>query len=266
MSSNEPGHLRSAIVSGGAGGIGSEICTRLAADGYAVVVADAREGACDRLAGELPAPNGQEHRGFAGDLTSSAVNDELAAFAAQTAPIGCVVNAIGISPKKDGEKILFEDIDDELWERVLRVNLTAPFYLMRAAVRHMPNDGTASIVNMLSITARAGTGAARDARFGPFLPSAAAYGATKAALHNLTVSIAYELAERRIRVNGVAPGYVQTPMMGAVPVDERLLDSVPMQRFAKPEEVAAVVAFLAGPEASYVTGASYEVNGGWASC
>lgn len=257
---------RSAIVTGGGGGIGSVICRRLAEDGYRVVVADARPDAAEAVASDLPVAAGQRHLPFGGDLTSSAVNADLAEAAAELAPIGCIVNAVGISPKRDGRKILFHEIDDELWDQVLRINLTAPFYLIREAHRLMPEDGTASIVNLLSITAKTGTGAARDAAFGPFIPSAAVYGASKAALHNLTVSLAFELADRHIRVNGVAPGFVQTPMMGAVPVDERLLGAVPMQRFATPDEVAALVSFLAGPEASYITGSSYDINGGWSTC
>lgn len=260
---NQP---RTAIVSGAAGGIGREICFALASDGYIVIVADIREDLCHSLAAELPTPAGQKHASFSGDLTESVVNDELAEFANGIAPIGCLVNAVGISPKRDGQKILFAEIDDELWDRVLQVNLTAPFYLMRAAAKLMPTDGTANIINLLSITARTGTGATHDANFGPFLPSAAVYGVSKAGLHNLTVSLAFELADRNIRVNGVSPGYVQTEMTGAVPVDDKLLNTVPMQRFALPREVASIVSFLASPKASYVNGSNYEVNGGWVSC
>lgn len=262
--SSEPAR-RTAVVTGGAGEIGRAICRQLAADGYAVVVADLDQQAAENLAGELPGVSAGEHRGFAGDLAESAVNRELASFAGGIAPVGVVVNAVGISPKQDGKKIRFFDLSDELWNRVLAVNLTAPFYLMREVYRHMPHDGTASVVNLLSITGRTGSGAPADAHFGPFLPSAVAYGASKAALHNLTVSLSYELAEFRIRVNGVAPGYVQTPMMGGVAVDERLLASVPMNRFATPEEVADATSFLTGPKASYITGTSIDVNGGWAA-
>ncbi|MCF2573860.1 SDR family NAD(P)-dependent oxidoreductase [Brevibacterium sp. UCMA 11754] len=264
---NRPDHeLRTAIVSGGAGGIGSVICRRMADEGYAVVVADSNSEAAESLANSLPTTGEATHHGFSGDLTESSVNRELAEFAGNLAPIGLIVNAVGISPKKNGEKIRFFDLDDDLWNTVLAVNLSAPFYLMREAYRFMPTDGTASIINLLSITARTGTGAPHDSHFGPFIPSTVAYGATKAALHNLTVSIAHELADSHIRVNGVAPGYVRTPMMGSVPADERLLSSVPMNRFAEPEEVADSIAFLAGSRASYITGTSLDVNGGWATC
>ena len=257
---------RTAIVTGGAGGIGSAISRRLATAGYAVVVADADPEAAELTAATLPGVDGAEHRGFAGDLTDSAVNRALAEVAAAEAPIGVIVNAVGISPKRDGRKISFFEMTDDEWNRVMAVNVSAPFFLIREAFRHMPTDGTASIVNLLSITAKLGAGGAPDAVFPPHLPSTVAYAASKAALQNLTASLSRELAGHRIRVNGVAPGFVQTPMMSSVPIDERLLGQVPMKRFAQPEEIADAVAFLVSNRASYITGTSLDVNGGWVTC
>ncbi|MGB9033603.1 MAG: SDR family oxidoreductase [Paeniglutamicibacter sp.] len=257
---------RTAVVSGGAGGIGSVICRRLANEGYSVVVADVNRDAADAVAADLPLVGNAQHHGFGGDLAQSSVNRELAEFAAGIAPIGVLVNAVGISPKNNGQKIRFFELDDELWNTILGVNLSAPFFLTREAYRYMPTDGTASIVNLLSITAKTGTGGPSEAHFVPYVPSTIAYGATKAALHNMTVSLAHELAEFHIRVNGVSPGYVQTGMMGAVPIDEKLLATVPMNRFAEPGEVADAVAFLASDKASYINGANLDVNGGWATC
>ncbi len=257
---------RTAIVTGGAGGIGRTISRRLAAEGYAVVVADIDQAAADQAAASLPEIDGADHRGFAGDLTDSGVNRALAGVAAETGQISVLVNAVGISPKRNGRKIPFFELTDEEWNQVMAVNASAPFFLIREAFRYMPTDGSASIVNLLSITAKLGTGGPSDASFGPFLPSSVAYGASKAALQNLTASLSHELAGRRIRVNGIAPGFVQTPMMGDVPVDERLLGQVPMRRFAKPEEIADAVAFLISDKASYITGISLDINGGWRTC
>ena len=257
---------QTAIVTGGAGGIGRAISHRLAAEGYAVVVADRDQEATDLAVAGQPEIDGAEHRGFAGDLTSSEANRELAAFAGQIAPIGVLINAVGISPKRNGAKIPFYELSDEEWNHVMAVNASAPFFLIREAYRYMPTDGSASIVNLLSITSKLGTGGPADATSGLFLPSSVAYGASKAALQNLTASLAHELAHRKIRVNGVAPGFVQTPMMSSVPIDERLLGQVPMKRFAQPEEIADAVAFLVSNRASYITGTSLDVNGGWVTC
>jgi NAD(P)-dependent dehydrogenase (short-subunit alcohol dehydrogenase family) len=258
--------LQTAIVTGGAGGIGQVISRRLAAEGYAVVVADLDQAAADRTAASLPGVGWAEHRGFAGNLAEGAANKELAAFAAEAGPVGVVVNAVGISPKRNGQKIRFFELSDEEWHNVMAVNVAAPFFLIREVYRHMPTDGSASIVNLLSITAKAGTGGSPDAEFAPFLPSSVAYGASKAALQNLTASLAHELADFNIRVNGVAPGFVQTPMMGDVPQDAKLLGQVPMKRFARPEEIADAVAFLTGNQSTYITGISLDVNGGWLTC
>ncbi|PWV72555.1 3-oxoacyl-[acyl-carrier protein] reductase [Prauserella marina] len=255
---------RTAIVTGGAGGIGAAICARLALSGYTVVVTDIASEAADKVAAALPSPHGAKHRGFAGDLTSSAVNRELAKLA--DSPIGVIVNAVGISPKRNGRKIAFADLTDEEWHRIMAVNVAAPFFLVREAYSRMPADGTASIVNLLSITAKLGSGGQEDADFPPHLPSNVAYAASKAALQNLTASLSRELAGRRIRVNGVAPGFVRTPMMGEVPAEGRLLDQVPMKRFALPEEIADAVDFLVSDRAAYITGTSLDINGGWLTC
>ena len=257
---------QTAIVTGGAGGIGRAISHRLAAEGYAVVVADMDQAATDLTVAGLPQVNGATHTGFAGDLTSSEANRELAALAAEVAPIGVLVNAVGISPKRNGAKVPFFELGDDEWNHVMAVNASAPFFLIREAYRYMPTDGSASIVNLLSITSKLGTGGPADAAFGPFLPSSVAYGASKAALQNLTASLALELADLQIRVNGVAPGFVQTPMMSSVPIDDKLLNQVPMKRFAQPAEIADAVAFLVSSRASYITGTSLDVNGGWLTC
>ncbi|MGW0688429.1 SDR family NAD(P)-dependent oxidoreductase [Streptomyces sp. NPDC002754] len=252
---------RSAIVTGGAGGIGSVIAAQLAQSGYRVVVADVDDDRAKATADELP---GEGHLGFGGDLTSSSVNADLAAAATGLAPLGALVNAVGISPKREGRKIELEEIDDALFHQVMAVNVAAPFFLVREAARFMPDDGTASIVNLLSIAGRLGTGGPAGAHYPPFLPSAMVYGASKAALANLTVSLAHELAPRHIRVNGVAPGFVQTPMMGQVPPAGPLVDQVPARRYARPQEIAAAIQFLLSPQASYITGTSIDVDGGWA--
>ncbi|MCG2623373.1 SDR family oxidoreductase [Arthrobacter sp. I2-34] len=255
---------QTAIVTGGAGGIGRVISRRLAEAGYQVVVADANETAAKQTAADLP--GAVAHSWFAGDLTDSGTNRELAAQAAGLAPIGVIVNAVGISPKDNGRKRPFWEIGDEEWDLVMAVNVRAPFLLVREAFRQMPSDGSASIVNLLSITSKLGTGGAPDAAFPPYLPSSVAYAASKAALQNLTASLSRELAGFNIRVNGVAPGFVATTMTGGMPDEAKMLAQVPAGRFGRPEEIADAIEFLASDKASYINGASLDINGGWLTC
>lgn len=256
---------RSAIVTGGAGGIGSAICRRLADAGYIVIVADVSASAAQRVATSLAPTAHMPHLSVAGDLTTVAGNQSAVKAAIDAAPIGAIVNAVGISPKEDGHKRAFSDITEAEWDEVLGVNLKAPFLLVQQAHEHLPIDGSASIVNLLSIAAWMGTGGPAGAVFGPHLPSSAAYAASKGGLRMLTASLARELAPSRVRVNGVAPGFVSTQMMERVPESdiEVLSQQVPMGRFATPDEVADVVAFLVSDRASYITGESIAVNGGW---
>jgi NAD(P)-dependent dehydrogenase (short-subunit alcohol dehydrogenase family) len=255
------------IVTGGAGGIGSVISRRLAEQGYCVVVADADEAAARRVAEELPALGHVKHHPFAGDLATTDANRRLVREATAHGALTVLVNAVGISPKApDGRKRPFFDVSEEEWDLVMAVNLKAPFLLVKEAYGVMPTDGTASIVNLLSITSKLGTGGLPDAEFPPFLPSSVAYAASKAGLQNLTASLARELAGHRIRVNGVAPGFVATAMTGAVPAKDRLSAQVPMGRFAHPDEIAGAIEFLISDKASYITGTSVDINGGWLTC
>lgn len=259
---------RSAIVTGGGGGIGGVISERLAANGYGVVVADANEEAAQRVATSLPSGSGQRHVAIAGDLTTTRPNREAVDAAIAIGPLTALVNAVGISPKAAGEKKPFFEVSAEEWDLVMAVNVKAPLLLVQEAFRAMPHDGTASIVNLLSITSKWGTGGLPGDGFPPHLPSSVAYAASKAALQNLTASLSRELSSFRVRVNGVAPGFVATQMTGGMPsADTQLMTGqIPMGRFARPDEVADAVEFLLSEKAGYITGASLDVNGGALTC
>lgn len=250
-----------AIITGGAGSIGSEIGRRLASRGYRVCVADMNGDRARATASAL----GPEHSWFAGDLGDEPTVEGLVAQVSAQGPIGAVVNAAGISPKHADGKLEVGEISADDFRKVLEVNTIAPFLLAKHARHHMPHDGTAAIVNILSIAVRMASGGVRGAVFPPFISSAAHYGASKAALHNLQVSLCRELAPERIRVNGVAPGFIATEMNANIPAFERqsVLDQIPMGRAGRPEDVADVVEFLVGPGSSYMTGAVIDVNGGW---
>lgn len=259
--------IRSAIVTGGAGGIGRVVSERLAAAGYRVVIADASAEAAEQVAASLPMPNG-DHRIAAGDLTTPETNRAAVDAAGELGTLSVVVNGVGISPKDEGHKRPFFDISPEEWDLVMGVNVKAPLLMAQEAFRHMPVDGTASIVNILSIVSKLGAGGLPGAPFPPYLPSSAAYAASKGALQNLTATLSRELSGFGIRVNGVAPGFVQTQMTGGVPsaATEQMIGQIPMARFAQPGEIADAIEFLISDKASYITGASLDVNGGMITC
>ncbi|MCH1881375.1 SDR family oxidoreductase [Agrococcus sp. ARC_14] len=261
--------LRSAIVTGGGGGIGSVIARRLAETGYAVVVADTSEEAAARVAASLHIEDGAAgHAVVAGDLTLRAVNRRAVDAAIDLAPLGAIVNAVGIAPKDAGMKREFQDISEDEWDLIMAVNVKAPMLLVQEALAHLPVDGTASIVNLLSITSKLGTGGRREDTFPPLLPSSVAYAASKAALQNMTASLGREFASRRIRVNGVAPGFVATTMTGGMPDEQTrtMTAQIPMARFGQPDEIADAIEFLLSPKAAYITGASLDINGGMLTC
>lgn len=250
-----------AVVTGGAGSIGSRIAARLAALGHRVVVADLDAAAVAATVKTIPAGA----VGSAGDLTDPAAVRTLFGTAAELGPVQVLINSAGISPKQDGRKKGFAQIDAGEWRRVFDVNVLAPFLAIQAAVGLMPRDGSASIVNIGSITARMGTGGPLDAEFPPVIPSAAHYAASKGAVHTMGMSLARELAPLGIRLNTVAPGFVTTAMTAGVPGGEnaRILSQVPLGRAGVPDDVVGAVEYLVSDRAAYITGAVLDVNGGW---
>lgn len=148
-----------------------------------------------------------------------------------------------------------ERVDDEEWQRILGVNLTGPFLCCRAARPLLERSGAASVVNVSSIHGHVGG------------HRIASYAASKGGLELFTRSLALEWAPKRIRVNALAPGYLNTEMTEGLREHEhlapRLLERIPMARFGEPQEIAAAALFLASPASSYVTGATLLADGGW---
>lgn len=246
-----------ALVTGGAGHIGAAICERLAVRGYAVTVAD--------LAEPKPELSAVLDRHLAVDVTSEQGARDVVQAAAGADRLDVLVNCVGVSPKKDGRKRPLGEITLAEWQRVFAVNVTACFLIMREAMPLLRPHANASIVNVVSAVAKLGAAGPDGATYGPAHPAGAHYCASKAALANLTVSGARELAEHGIRCNGVAPGYIGTGMGGTTDttVERRLLGQVPLSRSGTTDEVAAVVAFLVSEDASYLTGEIIDVDGGW---
>ena len=158
-----------------------------------------------------------------------------------------LVNNAGITADKTVRKMTVEE-----WDRVLQVNLSGTFYLSRAVLQHMLDRGSGRIVNISSIIGESGN------------IGQANYSASKAGLFGLTMSLAQETARKGITVNSVAPGYISTDMVAAVPEEAlaKVVAKIPVGRLGEPDEVARVVEFLADPDSAYITGQVYAVNGG----
>ena len=238
---------RVALVTGASRGIGREIARRLASDGAEVIVcARGRDGVA-AVAEEITTSGGRA-RTVAMDVADDAsVLTGIADLLKDYATIPLLVNNAGITRDSLLLRMKRED-----WDLVMGTNLTGIYRLCRGLVPSMVRARYGRIVNVTSVVAHLGN------------PGQANYAAAKAGAEGFTRSLARELASRNITVNCVAPGFIDTDMTRAL--DEgaraRLLDQVPLRRFGKPEDVASAVRFLLGEEASYITGATLDVNGG----
>jgi 3-oxoacyl-[acyl-carrier protein] reductase len=237
-----------ALVTGASRGIGAAIARALASDGWAVGVnyRSDRDGA-QSVVSEIEGAGGRAIA-LAGDVADPATPDALfeAAESGLDKPVLALVNNAGIS--RDD---LTPSLGDEDWDAVIETDLTAAFRMTRRALKTMLRARSGRIVNVSSVVGlRANAGQAN-------------YAAAKAGLIALTKTAAIEVARRRITVNAIAPGWIDTDMTAGIESD--LLAAVPARRAGTPEEVAACVRFLVSDEASYVTGAVLSVDGGLAA-
>jgi NAD(P)-dependent dehydrogenase (short-subunit alcohol dehydrogenase family) len=242
---------RVAIVTGAARGIGAACVRRLAEDGAAVVLTDLLDDEGKRVAtaiGEIGGTAVYHHHDVADESSWERL---VARVLADVGRIHVLVNNAGI-----GGSLPVEEETVEGWERVIAVNQTGVWLGMKHVAPAMLQGGGGSIVNISSILGAVGG-------FG----NNAAYHASKGAVRILTKNAALRWARDGIRVNSVHPGYVDTALVDGAKRDPRLMDDIlsmtPMGRLARADEVAAVVAFLASDESSYVTGAELYVDGGW---
>jgi len=234
---------KNVLVTGGASGIGQATAARFLEEGATVCVLDRSAKARDRVIQELPGVTA------ALDADVSKLDQVQAAFAEAVKCMGSVdvlINNAGISIRHS-----FLDITPTEWDQVLDVNLKGIFNVAQTAARHMMDVGGGVILNTASTAGSTG------------YPHYADYSASKGGVIGLTLAMAMELAPT-IRVNAISPGYVLTPMQRAEYTDE-MLDAVnrkiPMERHAKPEEIAALFAFLASEDAAFATGHVYVMDG-----
>lgn len=234
--------MRVSVLTGCNGGMGRAITAELKRVGDRVVGIDRREsqgGSADERPDRFIGCDLSD----IGDLRRAleSLDDEEA--------IGCLVNCAGLYEKKSVFELSLEDFD-----RVMTVNLRAPFLFSQQLGKRMAERGGGVIVNIASINGKLGS---------PIVP----YGTSKAGLIGLTRSLARTLAPYNIRVNAIAPGTIRTPMAADVnPVQmERQMYNVAMERVGEPREIASVVRFLASDDSSYMTGSIVDVAGGWMS-
>lgn len=235
-----------ALVTGATGGIGAAIARTLHGAGASIVLSGTRQAALDDLVNEL----GERAVAIACNLSSPAdVNDLIKGAEDASGSIDILVNNAGMT--KDGLAMRMNDDD---WESVLAVDLSAAFRLSRAALRSMLKARWGRIINITSVVGHTGN------------PGQANYAAAKAGLAGMTRSLAAETAARGVTVNCVAPGFIETAMTDALNEKQKtaILERIPAGRMGAPDDVAAAVLYLASDAGGYITGQSIHVNGGMA--
>jgi len=239
---------RIAYVTGGMGGIGTPICTRLCKDGYTVVAGCGPNSARkDRWLAEM------RGKGFDIHASEGNVSDwdsTKAAFDKVKAEIGeidILVNNAGIT--RDGQ---FRKMSKSDWDAVIDTNLNSLFNVTKQVIDGMADRGFGRIINISSVNGQKG-------QFGQ-----TNYSTAKAGIHGFTMALAQEVATKGVTVNTVSPGYVGTDMVRSIrpEVLEKIVAGIPVKRLGEPEEIASIIAWIASDEGGYATGSDFSLNGG----
>ena len=236
-----------ALVTGASRGIGKAIADMLGAQGARVIGTATTESGADAISRRF-ADAGIKGRGMCLDVSDeAAVEQTVKTIADEFGAITILVNNAGITR----DNLLMRMKTDE-WESVLDTNLTSVYRMSKACLRAMMKTRTGRIVNIASVVGASGNAGQTN------------YSAAKAGMFGFTKSLAQEVGSRGITVNAVAPGFIDTDMTRELPESQKeaLLGAIPLGRLGQPEEIAAVVAFLASDAAAYVTGETIHVNGG----
>ncbi len=245
---NDANNSAIALVTGASRGIGAAIAAELCRQGFHVIGTATTESGANAISVSLAGIG--RGQGVVLNVTDDAATDELIdRIVKEHGGLHVLVNNAGIT-----RDMLAMRLKDDDFDAVIDTNLRAVFRLCRAVTRPMMKQRHGRIINITSVVGAMGN------------PGQANYAASKAGVAGMTRALAKELGSRGITVNGVAPGFIETDMTAALPEAQQqaLLSQIPLGHLGKPQDIAAVVAFLAGPGAAYVTGQEWHVNGGMA--
>ncbi len=237
-----------ALVTGGSGGLGRAIASRLGSDGYFVIVHyNSNSKSADETAAAIRA-NGGRAQSLGFDVSQAAqIESALDGFSKEHPNLSWDVLVNNAGRHND---TLVGFMSDDAFDSVMKTNAYGPFYLMRYFVKKMMRKRSGAIVNISSLAGQTGN------------PGQFNYAASKAALIAMTKTLAMEVGSRGIRVNAVAPGLIETEMIEEIPQLEEMKKRIPLGRLGAAKEVAGAVSFLCSPDSSYITGATLSVNGG----
>jgi len=239
-----------ALVTGASRGIGKAIAETLAAAGATVIGTATSESGAEKISEYLSAQDGKGKGGKGMCLNvadDASIKDVLAAIKDEFGAISILVNNAGIT--RDNLLMMMKD---DQWNDIIQTNLTSIFKMSKAVVRPMMKARSGRIINITSVVGLTGNAGQTN------------YSAAKAGILGFSKSLAREIGSRNITVNSVAPGFIDTDMTRELPEEQReaLISQIPLNKLGDPQDIANAVAFLASPEASYITGETINVNGG----
>jgi len=240
---------RTAVVTGGMGGLGETISTKMADAGYRVVVTYSPSNTKYKSWLEEMKGRGYTFSAFPVDVVEyEACERQCAAIQRECGAIDILVNNAGITRDMTFKKMAKSD-----WDAVMRTNLDSCFNMTKQVMDGMVERGWGRVINVSSVNGQKGA-------FGQ-----TNYSAAKAGIHGFTKALALEVARKGVTVNTISPGYIGTKMVTAIPkeiLDSKILPQIPVSRLGKPEEVAGLIIYLSSEEAAFVTGANISINGG----
>lgn len=242
-----------AIITGARRGMGKADAVILAKAGAKVVVSDISQEDCEKVVEEIKKQGGEALAVECDVSKKSEVDNLIKSTVDKWGRVDILVNNAGIA-----QSVSFLEMTEEQWDKTIDINLKGYFLCAQAAVKEMAKQKSGVIVNIASIAmGQQGVG----------FPGIVHYCASKGGVAAMTEALAVELAPYNIRVNAIAPGVIDTPMVGEAGLDQKavegMLTRVPLKRMGRAEEISSVVLFLASDESSYMTGATVVVDGGW---